>query len=210
MRIKRKNKNRLLLIGSFFLLSGFIILSIELYQNIKLRELEKEAINKFYVEEEIIDIETIDNNTVEEETIEDEELNYIGIIKIPKINLERGLVSPYSYQNNVDKNIAFVEPYTLPDKQYGNVILASHSGNSSVSFFRKLDKLSINDEIIIDFNKESYFYKVVNIYDVEKTGKAVINRNRYKNTLTLITCRDGTNKQIIVISELERKEKWQS
>ena len=48
MRIKRKNKNRLLLIGSFFLLSGFIILSIELYQNIKLRELEKEAINKFY------------------------------------------------------------------------------------------------------------------------------------------------------------------
>ena len=58
MRIKRKNKNRLLLIGSFFLLSGFIILSIELYQNIKLKELEKEAIDKFYEEEEIIDILT--------------------------------------------------------------------------------------------------------------------------------------------------------
>ena len=208
MRIKRKNKNRLLLIGSLFFISGFIILGIELYQNIKLKDSEKQAINKFYDDKEIIDIETINSDTVEEETTINEELNYIGIIKIPKINLERGLVSPYSYQNNVDKNIAFVEPYTLPDKQYGNVILASHSVNYSVSFFRKLDKLSINDEIIIDFNNESYFYKVVNIYDVEKTGKAVINRNRYKNTLTLITCRDGTNKQIIVISELERKEKW--
>ncbi len=208
MRIKRKNKNRLLLIGSLFFISGFIILGIELYQNIKLKDSEKQAINKFYDDKEIIDIETINSDTVEEETAINEELNYIGIIKIPKINLERGLVSPYSYQNNVDKNIAFVEPYALPNKQYGNVILASHSGNSSVSFFRKLDKLSINDEIIIDFNNESYFYKVVNIYDVEKTGKAVINRNRYKNTLTLITCRDGTNKQIIVISELERKEKW--
>ena len=195
MRIKRKNKNRLLLIGSLFLLSGFILLSIELYQNIKLKETEKKAVDKFYTEEELTT---------------DEELNYIGIIKIPKINLERGLVSPYSYQNNVDKNIAFVEPYTLPDKQYGNVILASHSGNSYVSFFRKLDKLSINDEVSIDYKGHTYTYKVVNIYDVEKTGKAVINRNRYKNTLTLITCRDGTNKQIIVISELERKEKWQS
>ena len=114
MRIKRKNKNRLLLIGSLFLLSGFIILSIELYQNIKLKETEKEAVDKFYNKEEIIDIESIDSNIVEEETTDDEELNYIGIIKIPKINLERGLVSPYSYQNNVDKNIAFVEPYTLP------------------------------------------------------------------------------------------------
>ncbi len=208
MRIKRKIKNRLLLIGSLFLLSGFIIISIDFFLNVKLKETEKQAIDKFYKEEEVIDIESFNNDTFEDETTSDEELNYIGIIKIPKINLERGLVSPYSYQNNVDKNIAFVKPYTLPDKQYGNVILASHSGNSSVSFFRKLDKLSINDEIIIDFNKESYFYKVVNIYDVEKTGKAVINRNRYKNTLTLITCRDGTNKQIIVISELERKEKW--
>lgn len=210
MRIKRKIKNRLLLIGSLFLLSGFIIISIDFFLNVKLKESEKQAIDKFYKEEEVIDIESFNNDTFEDETTSDEELNYIGIIKIPKINLERGLVSPYSYQNNVDKNIAFVKPYTLPDKQYGNVILASHSGNSSVSFFRKLDKLSINDEIIIDFNKESYFYKVVNIYDVEKTGKAVINRNRYKNTLTLITCRDGTNKQIIVVSELERKEKWQS
>ena len=208
MRIKRKIKNRLLLIGSLFLLSGFIIISIDFFLNVKLKETEKQAIDKFYKEEEVIDIESFNNDTFEDETTSDEELNYIGIIKIPKINLERGLVSPYSYQNNVDKNISFVKPYTLPDKQYGNVILASHSGNSSVSFFRKLDKLSINDEIIIDFNKESYFYKVVNIYDVEKTGKAVINRNRYKNTLTLITCRDGTNKQIIVISELERKEKW--
>ena len=208
MRIKRKIKNRLLLIGSLFLLSGFIIISIDFFLNVKLKETEKQAIDKFYKEEEVIDIESFNNDTFEDETTSDEELNYIGIIKIPKINLERGLVSPYSYQNNVDKNIAFVKQYTLPDKQYGNVILASHSGNSSVSFFRKLDKLSINDEIIIDFNKESYFYKVVNIYDVEKTGKAVINRNRYKNTLTLITCRDGTNKQIIVISELERKEKW--
>lgn len=203
----RKIKNRLIIIGSLFLLSGLSLITYDYLSNKKIEDEKKDAINNFYQEKETIEID-LDNDNQVDEDITEEEFNYIGVIKIPKINLERGLVNPYSYQNNVDKNIAFVEPYLLPDKQYGNVILASHSGNSSVSYFRKLDKLSINDEVIIDYNKESYIYKIVDIYDVEKTGKAMIKRNRYKNTLTLITCRDGTNKQIIVIAELERKEKW--
>ena len=41
-----------------------------------------------------------------------------------------------------------------------------------------------------------------NIYDVEKTGTANIVRNAEKNTLTLITCRHNTNKQIVIICEL--------
>ena len=203
----RKIKNRLIIIGSLFLLSGLSLITYDYLSNKKIEEEKKDAINNFYQEKETIEID-LDNDNQVDEDITIEEFNYIGVIKIPKISLERGLVNPYSYQNNVDKNIAFVEPYSLPDKQYGNVILASHSGNSSVSYFKKLDKLSINDEVIIDYNKESYIYKIVDIYDVEKTGKAMIKRNRYKNTLTLITCRDGTNKQIIVIAELERKEKW--
>lgn len=203
----RKIKNRLIIIGSLFLLSGLSLITYDYLSNKKIEDEKKDAINNFYQEKETIEID-LDNDNQVDEDITIEEFNYIGVIKIPKISLERGLVNPYSYQNNVDKNIAFVEPYLLPDKQYGNVILASHSGNSSVSYFRKLDKLSINDEVIIDYNKESYIYKIVDIYDVEKTGKAMIKRNRYKNTLTLITCRDGTNKQIIVIAELERKEKW--
>lgn len=203
----RKIKNRLIIIGFLFLLSGLSLITYDYLSNKKIEDEKKDAINNFYQEKETIEIDLDNDNQLDEDTTI-EEFNYIGVIKIPKISLERGLVSPYSYQNNVDKNIAFVEPYSLPDKQYGNVILASHSGNSSVSYFRKLDKLSINDEVIIDYNKESYIYKIVDIYDVEKMGKAIIKRNRYKNTLTLITCRDGTNKQIILIAELERKEKW--
>ena len=179
MRVKRKNKNRLIIVGSLFLLSGLSLLSYNYLSNKKIKDIEKEAIDSFYNAEEIVGINNDESN--DEESVVEEDFNYIGVLKIPKIKLERGLVSPYSYQNNVDLNIAFVEPYALPNKQYGNVILASHSGNSSVSYFRKLDKLSINDEIIIDFNKESYIYKVVNIYDIEKTGKAEIRRNRYEN-----------------------------
>ena len=197
----RKIKNRLIIIGSLFLLSGLSLITYDYLSNKKIEEEKKDAINNFYQEKETIEID-LDNDNQVDEDITIEEFNYIGVIKIPKISLERGLVNPYSYQNNVDKNIAFVEPYTLPDKQYGNVILASHSGNSSVSFFRKLDKLSINDEVSIDYKGHTYTYKVVNIYDIDKTGKAQIFRNKNTNTLTLVTCRHNTEKQIIIICEL--------
>ena len=93
----------------------------------------------------------------------------------------------------------------MPDKENGNVILAGHSGNSSISFFKNLYKLSINDDVSIFYNGSEYKYKIVNSYDIEKTGKANIVRNIEKSTLTLITCRQNTNKQIIYICELVEK-----
>ena len=44
----------------------------------------------------------------------------------------------------------------------------------------------------------------MNIYEIEKTGKANIVRNGSKTTLTLITCKGNEDKQLVVISELIR------
>ena len=45
----------------------------------------------------------------------------------------------------------------------------------------------------------------MNIYQVEKTGKVDIIRNKEKTTLTLITC-SGDNEQLVVICELVDKK----
>ena len=90
----------------------------------------------------------------------------------------------------------------MPDKEKGNVILAGHSGNSSVSYFRKLNKLENNDEVIISYNGKDYVSRMVNSYEIEKNGYAHILRNAEKTTLTLITCKHNTNKQLIVMCEL--------
>ena len=91
----------------------------------------------------------------------------------------------------------------MPDEKNGNVILAAHSGNGRTAFFKNIDKLVINDEVIIDYKNKTYKYKIIDIYDIEKTGKAKIIRNNNVNTLTLVTCRHNTNNQIIVICELK-------
>jgi LPXTG-site transpeptidase (sortase) family protein len=90
----------------------------------------------------------------------------------------------------------------LPDVEGGNVILVSHSGNASISYFKNLDKLTLDDLIYLNFNSKTYTYKIFNIYDVEKTGELSIKKEIKDSTITLITCRHNTNKQIVIMGKL--------
>ena len=129
------------------------------------------------------------------------------LLKYPKIGVEKGLCKKGSYCNNVNNNIQILDDADYPDEATGNFILAGHSGNGRAAYFRNVYKLEKDDSISVIYGGFEYKYKIVNIYDIEKTGTANIIRNREKNTLTLVTCRQNTNKQIIVISELvERVE----
>ena len=49
----------------------------------------------------------------------------------------------------------------------------------------------------------NFIYKIVNIYDEEKTGRVRILRDKEKTTLTLITCtKDDKYHQTVYIAEL--------
>jgi len=128
--------------------------------------------------------------------------NYIGYLKIPKINLEHGLVDKNSNLNYVDINIQIIKQSDMPNVERGNLILAAHSGNSNVSYFKDLNKITYSDFVYVSYNNKLYTYKVVNYYTVEKTGVVSIVRNNLITTLTLITCVENTNKQLVVICEL--------
>ena len=194
---KRKRKNKSwLIIGSLFFLIGISLISYDYLSNKKQDYEEEQALSNFY------EVEEQEEPVVKKEVKEQVKINYIAVLKIPKINLERGLVDPSSYLNNVDYNLEFIKGTSMPDEEKGNVIIAGHSGTARISYFRNLDKLVLDDKIELLYKNITYLYRVVDIYDIEKTGKARIIRNTDKNTITLITCRYGTNKQIIIIGEL--------
>ena len=208
-RKEKNNKSQLIKVGSFLILLGMGIISTNLIINFINIQNEKDLIKEYYENEEyIVDVPVVEEEMPQEEPVEEKkeetkvEINYIAVIKIPKIGLEKGLASKGSYYNNVNRNIQILTESDMPDKEKGNVILAGHSGNSSVSYFRKLNKLENNDEVIISYNGKDYVYRMVNSYEIEKNGYAHILRNAEKTTLTLITCKHNTNKQLIVICEL--------
>ena len=72
--------------------------------------------------------------------------------------------------------------------------------------FKNLSKLKINDYASIYYKNKEYKYSLKRIYEIEKNGTAIIKRDINKNTLTLITCKSKTKKQIVFIFELEKIE----
>lgn len=129
---------------------------------------------------------------------------YVGTLEIPKINLNKGFTAIDSPYNTVNKNVEVVKNSNYPDVSKGNFILAAHSGNSYLAYFKNLYQLTLGDKAYINYKNYRYTYKIVNIYQQEKTGKIAIYRDLNKNTLTLITCtKDSKTKQTIYILELE-------
>ena len=200
---KKTSKTIFVVIGSLFLLIGVSLISYDFLSKRNVEINEQMAIEEFYTTQEEIKEESTNDTQKVEEVKKQNKINYIAILKIPKIDLERGLVDPKSYLNDVKYNLEIVEGSSMPDIKNSNLIIASHSGTARISYFRNLNKLSINDEILLIYKSKTYKYKVSNKYEIEKTGTAKIIRNNNKTTITLITCKYKTNKQIVVIADLQ-------
>ena len=206
---KKGKKSQLLIVGSLLILIGISVIGIKIFLDVRADNLEDIALVEFYEEQEKIDneipTETEETENGTEQVKSTNSLDYIAVLKIPSIGLEKGLVAKDSYYNNVNRNIKILDESDMPDQENGNVILAAHSGNGRTAFFKNLDKLQIDDTVSIFYNGYEYKYRMINTYDVEKTGSVEITRNAQKSTLTLITCRHNTNKQIVIICELVEK-----
>lgn len=132
---------------------------------------------------------------------EEKKDNVFASVRIPKININRNLYSVNSKNNTVDKNIQIIKESNMPDEVNGNFILAAHSGFSSIAYFHNLYKLEIGDEVFVNYLNNDYKYIVSDKYDVLKTGKVSIKRDKNRSTITMITCK-GEDKQLVVVGYL--------
>ena len=219
----RKNKNidkkeqLIKLVASFiFLIGSFMYIGRIAYNYyVELRDYNKAKeflnIGKEEIEEIKVDI---DEEEIKEQPKQEEKktsnYNYIGVLEIPKINIKRGFLNIKDKGNNVNKNLQVIKGSDMPNVKNGNLIIAAHSGNSYISYFKNLHKLSNDDVAYVYLNNIKYTYKVVGKYDAEKNGKVTIHRDNKKNTLTLITCsQTDKTKQIVYILELESEENYE-
>lgn len=156
-------------------------------------------------QEEIQSNETVQQK--EEVYVDPYEKYYIGTLEIPKINLRKGFTNIESKYNTVSKNIQVVKGSTYPDVEKGNFIIAAHSGTSYLAYFKNLYKLNNGDIAYVIYNGKRYSYRIVNIYEQEKTGKIIIYRDVEKTCLTLVTCtKNSKTQQTVYILELDNIE----
>lgn len=205
-----KKKNKTLIFGIIVVIIGVIIGIIPIFIDRNKKEIENTKIDEYLTttsnkkenddkkqEPNKDEIGSKENNEKLEE--------YIMILEIPKVNLKKGIYPKNSKLNSIEKNVAILKESSFPNEENGNVILAAHNGDSSISYFNQLHKMNVKDKAYIYYRGIKYTYVVDKIYDVEKDGDVEIERDKDKNTLTLITCRKNKNKHIVIVLYLEEK-----
>lgn len=137
-----------------------------------------------------------------QEVSKDNEL--IGNIIIDKINLDMPLYNINSKNNNIEKNVTILKESILPPSKESIIFLAAHSGTSKISYFDNLDKLNINDTIILTINNKKYTYQIKNIYKQKKNGYININKDK-ENQLILTTCDPNNDKYQLIINSIKKE-----
>lgn len=128
----------------------------------------------------------------------------IATIIIEKIHLQEDLYRIESKQNTIEKHVSFLKHSDYPDKENGTVIILAHSGTGKKAYFKNLDKLELNDIVILEYQKK-YYYKVIKITEYKKDGTLRFKDDNTKNILVLTTCKPHDNtKQLTIILEQQK------
>ncbi len=114
--------------------------------------------------------------------------NIIGIIYIPKINLELPIYLGAT-KENLNKGAVHLSQTSIPlGKIDSNSVIAAHRSLFRNPFFRNIDKLEIGDEVIIRTLWNTLTYKVTAMQVISPYDSSKILIQKNKNLVTLITC----------------------
>lgn len=192
-------------LGKLLIISAIAMIAFYFVYNFSVKEKDKLEVNE-YIEQTSIVEEKVNEPPVEEVVEEKKEekrtINYTAVLEIPSINLKQGVVNSTKNFGSINYAISVDKNSNYPD-QKGNFILYAHSGNSSIAYFKNLNKVEINDDIYVYYNGTKYHYEIYDKYDIQKTGKAKVVSSTSYNYITLITCNQSKkDKQIVVVGRL--------
>jgi sortase A len=139
------------------------------------------------------DIEIVQNEIVKEET-KNYEIKDLGTIECEKIDLN----APIKETTELDVLETAVGHFEDTAIYNVNVCLAGHNSGTNkngedIGFFKRLNELTVGDEVLYNHSFGTYIYKVSEIKEIEETDFSVLEPTT-NDKLTLITCIKGQKK----------------
>ena len=147
----------------------------------------------------LLSIIKISDNNIVKEKINIENTSY-GTLIINKINLNEELFPINSEENTIERHVSILNGSNYPEL----MIIAAHSGIGPIAYFQELDKLEINDEIVLIIENNKSIYKVKDIWEEKKNGYININKEKEKQ-LILTTCSPNKEGYQLVINCIEKE-----
>ena len=131
---------------------------------------------------------------------------FVALLEVPKISLRKGIYSLNDRYNSVSYGIEMLSGSSFPDKDNSTLILASHSGNSNVSYFRNLIYLAKGDIVYLYYNGDKYKYEIIDCYKKKKDGYILVKDFGNGKFMILTTCKnDELDKQLTCYGRLNGK-----
>lgn len=204
----KKNSIELKIYKAIFymlLIAAIVIIGIIVYKYGSNQKNEKES-------QEVIEaFSNIDFSKNEEESGSQIQLDYkgydvIGIVKIPKINieypiLEIGNIDPESAKKPM--KLSIIKYWGENVNDYGNLSIAGHN-NKDGTMFGKTKKLELGDIIeLTDLQGQTIQYSIYDIFVTDPNDVSILlPKDELVREVTLITCTNG-NKQRLILKAKE-------
>ena len=124
---------------------------------------------------------------------------------INKIGLAEKLYALGSNENNVNKHVTILKESIFPDEENSIVFIAAHSGTGRLAYFKDLNKLKEEDEIILKYKDKKYYYKVESVWEEAKNGFIEVTKENAKQ-LILTTCSPTNEELQLIVNCIAYKE----
>ncbi len=198
------NKNSLKLkiykvIFSMLLIVAIVVIGMIAYKYLSEYKNEKESQETV---EAFSNIDFSENTGESQEQLEYKGYKVIGIVKIPKINieypiLEIGNIDPENAKEPM--KVSIIKYWGEKVNDYGNLSIAGHN-NKSGTMFGKTKNLNKGDIVeLTDLTGKTIQYS---IYDIFTTTPNDVNillpKDEYVREVTLITCTNGNRQRLIL------------
>ena len=149
-----------------------------------------------------INVESTDNTEDTDNKVQMQGYDVIGVIKIPKINIEYPIVAIETSNPEETKKpmkFAIVRSWGNMVNDYGNLSIAGHN-NYDGTMFGKTKKLKIGDEIeLTDLKKRTIKYEIYSKFNTDPNDVSVLKTEDNEiREITLITCTNGNKERLII------------
>ena len=191
----------------FLIILAILVMSMIIYKYGSNQQNEKETQETV----ETFSNMNFSNNNNEEETKSQIQLEYkgykvVGIVKIPKINieypiLEIGNIDPESAKKPM--KLSIIKYWGENVNDYGNLSIAGHN-NKDGTMFGKTKKLQTGDIVeLTDLYGQTIQYSIYDIFVTDPNDvNILLPKDELIREVTLITCTNG-NKQRLILKAKE-------
>lgn len=193
------------IVSILLIVLGALLISWSLYWNAKIKYIQSSMLK----ESNIVTNSIKQEPQVEEVHIKREDYQHgMMVISIPKIGTNAAIVNGTDVKD-LKNGPGLYDVSSMPNEEGGNVCIAGHRTTYG-AWFRKIDKLVAEDDIILEINGLKYIYKVEKVFIVHDRDWSITNKTGY-SAVTLSACHPlSSSKQRIVargkLQEIVKKQ----